>query len=38
LGGVTPRPRKESPADRMMLMLTRLVAYTRMPPSTFGTI
>src|ERR1700741_5649306 len=36
LGGVTPRPRKESPADRMMLMLTRLVADTRMPPSTFG--
>src|SRR5258708_23843012 len=26
LGGVTPRPRKDSPADRMMLMLTRLAA------------
>src|SRR5215469_4385383 len=26
LGGVTPSPRNDSPADRMMLMLTRLVA------------
>src|SRR5208283_5877398 len=26
LGGVTPSPRKESPAERIMLMLTRLVA------------
>ncbi len=26
LGGVTPRPRNDSPADRMMPMLIRLVA------------
>ena len=26
LGGVTPSPRNDSPAERIMLMLTRLVA------------
>src|SRR5918995_1076647 len=35
VGGCTPKPRKFKPAEIIMLTLTRLVAKTRIGPSTF---